>query len=237
MDVPVLVGHRGAPLAAIENTIPSLLSAAGQGAWGVEFDVRATADGVPILLHDRTFQRFWDHPARPGEMPLDQVRRLHCDADPALTVPTLVEVTEAVTIQLVVDGKEPALMPRIVSDLSISGALDRSWFIGEPPVLTEVRRVLPDAQIILSWAHATPPPGDLFDAVRPFAINLPWPMGCATVTRWARDMDLEVWTYCVDTADDAACAMELQLDALISNDLLAIGDVARSASGEGTIAG
>jgi glycerophosphoryl diester phosphodiesterase len=46
------VGHRGAPRRARENTIASLDWAESLGADAVEFDVRQTRDGEPVLFHD-----------------------------------------------------------------------------------------------------------------------------------------------------------------------------------------
>ena len=49
----LVVGHRGAPNVAAENTIPSLRVALSLGANAVEIDVCVTADGEFVLWHDR----------------------------------------------------------------------------------------------------------------------------------------------------------------------------------------
>lgn len=49
---PVVVGHRGARRAAPENTPAAFAEAARQGADWVEFDVRLSADGVAVVVHD-----------------------------------------------------------------------------------------------------------------------------------------------------------------------------------------
>lgn len=49
---PWIVGHRGAPRRARENTIASLDWAESLGADAVEFDLRQTRDGEPVLFHD-----------------------------------------------------------------------------------------------------------------------------------------------------------------------------------------
>lgn len=50
-DGPVVVGHRGAPLLAPENTPASFAAAAATGADWVELDVRPCADGL-VVHHD-----------------------------------------------------------------------------------------------------------------------------------------------------------------------------------------
>jgi len=47
-----VIGHRGARGLAPENTIASLHKALEHGVDMIEFDLRVTADGVPILHHD-----------------------------------------------------------------------------------------------------------------------------------------------------------------------------------------
>jgi glycerophosphoryl diester phosphodiesterase len=50
-DVPVVVGHRGAPLRARENTPEAFAAAARAGAMWVELDARRCADGL-VVHHD-----------------------------------------------------------------------------------------------------------------------------------------------------------------------------------------
>jgi glycerophosphoryl diester phosphodiesterase len=49
-----IVGHRGAPRRARENTIASLDFAEAFGVDAVEFDVRQTRDGEAVLFHDES---------------------------------------------------------------------------------------------------------------------------------------------------------------------------------------
>ncbi len=52
-----ITAHRGASGDAPENTKASIAQAIGQGADYAEIDVRLTADGVPVLLHDAALFR------------------------------------------------------------------------------------------------------------------------------------------------------------------------------------
>jgi glycerophosphoryl diester phosphodiesterase len=58
--LPALIGHRGAAAHAPENTLASIRKAHELGARWVEFDVKLTADGVPILMHDDRLERTTD---------------------------------------------------------------------------------------------------------------------------------------------------------------------------------
>jgi len=49
---PLVLGHRGAPAVATENTLAAFAAARTAGADGVELDVRRTADGELVVHHD-----------------------------------------------------------------------------------------------------------------------------------------------------------------------------------------
>jgi glycerophosphoryl diester phosphodiesterase len=54
---PEVVAHRGASARAPEHTLAAYDLALAQGADALELDVRATADGELVVLHDRTLRR------------------------------------------------------------------------------------------------------------------------------------------------------------------------------------
>jgi len=57
LQLPKVIGHRGAPAYAPENTLESFREARRRGAAWVEIDIKLTADGVPIVLHDVSLKR------------------------------------------------------------------------------------------------------------------------------------------------------------------------------------
>ncbi|XP_072361612.1 glycerophosphodiester phosphodiesterase domain-containing protein 5 isoform X2 [Scyliorhinus torazame] len=57
---PIMMGHRGAPMLAPENTIMSFEETVKCEASTFETDVRISYDGVPFLMHDSTFERTTD---------------------------------------------------------------------------------------------------------------------------------------------------------------------------------
>ena len=60
MNLPRIMGHRGAAGHAPENTLAALRMAAQLGVRWVEFDVHLSADRTPILMHDDTLDRTTD---------------------------------------------------------------------------------------------------------------------------------------------------------------------------------
>ena len=59
-----IIAHRGASGSAPENTMPAFQRALQEGADAFELDVRLTADGVPVVLHDPLLDRTTDQPGR-----------------------------------------------------------------------------------------------------------------------------------------------------------------------------
>ncbi|KAI4814578.1 hypothetical protein KUCAC02_003767 [Chaenocephalus aceratus] len=57
---PDIIGRRGAPMLAPENTIVSFNRALQNGASSLEADVTISVDGVPFLMRDRTLRRTTD---------------------------------------------------------------------------------------------------------------------------------------------------------------------------------
>jgi glycerophosphoryl diester phosphodiesterase len=57
LQLPKVIGHRGAAAYAPENTLASFREARRRGATWVEIDVKLTADGVPIVMHDESLKR------------------------------------------------------------------------------------------------------------------------------------------------------------------------------------
>lgn len=54
---PWILGHRGAPREAPENTLVALRRALDHGLDGIEYDLRGVATGEAILFHDETLER------------------------------------------------------------------------------------------------------------------------------------------------------------------------------------
>ncbi len=82
---PLRLAHRGDHRGAHENTLAAFRAALGvPGCDGLEFDVRMSADAIPVVLHDTTLERVQGRP--------DHVRDVRADALEALGVPTLAAV-------------------------------------------------------------------------------------------------------------------------------------------------
>ena len=102
-----ILGHRGARREAPENTLAGIERALAAGADGVEVDVRRTADGRLVVIHDATVARTTDGRGSVARMSFDTLRGL--DAGDGERVPSLEEVVLAVRGrgELFVEVKDP----------------------------------------------------------------------------------------------------------------------------------
>lgn len=73
---PLVLGHRGAPAEALENTLRSFELALRHGADGVELDVRPAGDGTPVVIHDESLDRTFGVPGSVAELPWPALQRL-----------------------------------------------------------------------------------------------------------------------------------------------------------------
>lgn len=90
---PRILAHRGLATEAPENTIAAFRSALAVGATHVESDVRVSADGVAMLVHDATLERLTGDATRVETLSARALQAL--DLGGGHGVPTLVDALAA----------------------------------------------------------------------------------------------------------------------------------------------
>lgn len=101
LNLPRIIGHRGACGYAPENTLESIRTAAELGVEWVEFDVKLTSDGVPILFHDDTLDRTTSGFGPVKEHTLESIKSFdaggwYADGFAGIGVPTLEEALDVI---------------------------------------------------------------------------------------------------------------------------------------------
>jgi glycerophosphoryl diester phosphodiesterase len=74
LNLPPVIGHRGAAAHAPENTLAGFREAKALGCTWVEFDVRLTADGALVVCHDDKLDRTINGRGRISKLPLAALR-------------------------------------------------------------------------------------------------------------------------------------------------------------------
>jgi len=82
------LAHRGDWRAAPENSLAAVRAAlANPRCDGLEFDVRGSREGIPVLLHDETLERVQGRPERPEALSVGELG--------GAGIPTLADILEA----------------------------------------------------------------------------------------------------------------------------------------------
>ncbi|MGB3910671.1 MAG: glycerophosphodiester phosphodiesterase family protein [Pseudolysinimonas sp.] len=75
-EAAFIAAHRGDRATAPENTVPAFEAAVVSGSGFIEVDVQLTADGYPVLIHDRTVDRTTTGSGAVGDLTLAEIRTL-----------------------------------------------------------------------------------------------------------------------------------------------------------------
>ena len=134
-----VIAHRGASGSAPENTLPAFELAVRQGADAFELDVRLTADGVAVVVHDPTLERTTGRRDSVAGQTLAQLREADAGArfspdggrtfpfrGAGVVTPTLAEVLRAFPdVAVLVDIKESGAQAQVRRVLLEERAVDR----------------------------------------------------------------------------------------------------------------
>ncbi|MBB4286214.1 glycerophosphodiester phosphodiesterase [Roseospira goensis] len=183
--VPRVIAHRGASASAPENTLAAFRRAHALGAPWVEFDVKLTADGRPVVFHDATLDRTTDGHGPVADTPLAAFGDLDAGQwfDPAFAgelVPTLEEVLDLLVemgmganIELKPDPGREAETASVCLDVA-----RELWPADAPPLL--VSSFSPVALAVAREMTPQWPRGLVLEA-----LTDDWQAGAAAVEAWS----------------------------------------------------
>ncbi|MFC3997458.1 glycerophosphodiester phosphodiesterase [Nocardiopsis sediminis] len=163
---PTITGHRGAMGLEPENTLRSFRRAVAEGCDEIELDLRLSADGHLVLLHDADLARTGG-PGHPiADLTLAQIRAL--DPDPETRVPTFAEAVGAIPIRIQAEIKDPAVAPTLAGLLNGDPGLAARTLVTsfDAAVLREMRWLRPGTPVGLITHRAPATGADLVGAAR-----------------------------------------------------------------------
>lgn len=146
-----VIAHRTCPRDAVENSRAGIGLAGRLGATAVQIDVRLSADGVPVLSHDRTTRRVTGVRHVVRRTPVAVLENLRIGRTEE-TLPTLWDAIDALPdgMDLAVDVREPAAMAATVDVLAATGMLHRArLWTRHPGTVPLARQRAPDRQVAL----------------------------------------------------------------------------------------
>lgn len=214
-----VVAHRGAPRVRRENTLPAVAAAAAVGADAIEVDVRRTADGVAVLLHDDTLARLWGDARAVADVPWCEVARLGNGLDRIPRLDAVLDRLDGTGTVLVLDVVDPEDARVAATTVVGAAATVLVEWCGAPAAMAEVREVLPDAMVWLAWESlAAPTPTDLL-VLRPSGLDLDVAFLTPATVRAAHRLGLLVSCWTVDDADLAVWAARTGADSITTDDV------------------
>jgi glycerophosphoryl diester phosphodiesterase len=207
-NAQLVIAHRGNRAHAPENTIDALQQAVDMGVDAIEFDVRVTRDGIPVLMHDPDVDRTTNGRGLVESFSFAEIRKLG--------VPALEEVMDRFReLPLVIEVKEGSGVDATVRMLDRFAARDRV-LLGSPvtTVADELQRLglrtcasMRDATRLIPIAIAgfTParPPYDVL-SITPRFRGLPIPVLRMAAAARKVGVATHVWTV-----NDPATAQRL----------------------------
>ena len=135
-----IIAHRGASGEFPENTLLAFEQAMAQGADALELDVRITADGVPVVIHDATVDRTTNGRGYVRDLSARALAAL--DAGRGERIPTIDQVLEAFPdVPVIIELKEVPVAEPLFEALHRQNAVRRT-LIGS--FLHTALRAVPD---------------------------------------------------------------------------------------------
>ncbi len=238
-DAVVVTAHRGFSGCYPENTLGAFAAALDLGVDILEFDLRGTRDGVPIVLHDATLARTADRPGAPGDYTLVEIKtfaasywrgphdtgvKLSAPADPAARIPTFEELLDAVGteigLNIQVYDTSPPLLAEICRlyrayDLYARGYLTLSTF----DEAARVRGLDPDIDVCI-LAPAGSLKREALERRRAFGCRTVQPRRADVTPEFcaaARALGLGANMFYANTAADARTYVEMGLQGLLTD--------------------
>jgi glycerophosphoryl diester phosphodiesterase len=167
----LVIGHRGDPLNAPEDTVASINAAFALGASMVEADVHFSGDGVVVVIHDETLERTTDGTGLVAQTTLADLKRLDAGSSTdrkyeGERIPTLEEALRAAAgrgpllLDLKADGLGRAVGEALRRlDLPGSSVAIGAW---TPEQVQDFVTHVPGAQILMATGQPLPEPDDEF---------------------------------------------------------------------------
>ncbi|MEO1192005.1 MAG: glycerophosphodiester phosphodiesterase [Pseudomonadota bacterium] len=245
MQLPRLMGHRGAAAVAPENTLAGLRAAKDQGVDWVEFDAQLSGDGVPLLLHDDRLHRTTGDRRKIAEVPAAEASRLDAGAwfgpafagEPIPLLEEAVALLAALDLQANVEIKPSPGLARETAQACME-LLQQHWPKSRPlPLISSFEiAALEEAQRL--WPEA--PRGYLVKALPQDWQETAERLGCVSVHPWhpglkpeqvqaIKQAGYQVAAYTVNAPARAAALLAMGVDCLISDDPAALLPVVQEA--------
>ena len=225
-----IYAHRGLSRRFPENTLLAFREALALGVDGIEFDVHATSDGVPIVIHDRSLERTTNGDGYVDEIPLEGVRTF--DAGRGERVPTLAETLALIgdRAHLDIEIKQPGIEQPVLDILRAHPGVRWAVSSFDWNTLRVLRALDGEAEL---WPLSERWGDDVIDVARELgspAVALFAGAFTPSSAEELRTTGLSAMVWTVNAEDEARRVTELGAFALCTHDADRIIPILRSAN-------
>ncbi len=215
----MIFGHRGASIRAPENTLKAFDLAIKEGANGIEFDIRLSADNEIAIIHDETINRTSNSTGKVNSLTLEELQKF--DFGEGEKIPALKEVLEIfgnkhwLNIEIKEEGLEQILVD-LLKELKVKEKIVISSFL--IPVLFKMKELAPEIPTGYLYEYDL---DDLDGLLEEVTINGIHPIK-ENITKKlileAHQKNLAVRAWTVDDTEIARKLAENGIDGIITND-------------------
>ena len=214
-----LTGHRGAAALAPENTLESFKKAHDCGATAIEFDVRLTKDGVPIIVHDENLRRLAGIDAEVSNLTLNEIKKVKIMGEEP--IPTLEEVLEYASDRLAVDMelKIVGAEKQVVKFLEKYGLKERSIVTSFIPLaLLNVKQECGKLRIGIICGEWDEEYLDIAKKLGADTIIPNYKSITPSIIKQIKNRGLKIFPWTVNTVEDALKLVKAGVDGIITDD-------------------
>ncbi|MCY3977016.1 MAG: glycerophosphodiester phosphodiesterase family protein [Chloroflexi bacterium] len=222
------IAHRGASAYAAENSLAAIRASAELGADMVEIDIRATADDIPLVIHDGSLKRTHGISGEVSDFTLVELRAVTAASGPIVCFDEAVECCRELDMGLYLDIK------RLTDGAfrAMFKSLDRHNYMKytifgsfRPDYLADIRAARPDAKTSILFGAVDIDPVKLAQSINADYVHPCWEKRAdqphtLLTPDWiaaVREANLGIVCWHEERPSEIAALMALGVDAICSD--------------------
>ena len=227
----LIIGHRGAPSMAEENTIDSFQAAFTNNVNGIELDVQFSKDNQLVVFHDLHTNQLNGRQEEIGNYTLNELQAMKP------TIPTLEEVLNIVplTMELHIEIKSEKINNKmivnkiyhLINNYKLNDQVILSSF--NPFVLRSIKKNCKNVRIGLLWTKCPDEPWIVrmmshkiltyysYFKLKPYSFHANIQYMTPEIAKWAKRHNMRLYYYTVNNKNDLERAHILNADAIFSD--------------------
>jgi len=208
-DQILVAAHRAFHIKYPENSLAAIRHSIENGIDMIEIDVRQTADGVLVLMHDVSVERTTNGIGKVRDLAYDQIKKLNLknlDGDDLQhPVPSLREVLEFTKNKILIDiDIKDAPVKKLVDLVRQTGTADQVLFFQHHNVTHDSVLTMDKNLMVVPRAETTDQVLQFLAHYQPVVIQIPPQIADAALVSQMQKASCSAWINSLGDADDLA---------------------------------